>query len=335
MSHDPTSPVESLLRLAGERDQPSSEAMERARAAARQSWQRGRKREESQARDETQRDEAAPALRPRRFAFFGLMAAGIVAAVVAAAWWWPVPPTMEVARVAALEGNVHRASGELISFDTTLRSAEILGTARGRVALTLGDALSLRLDRNTKLRLDGPGHVTLLAGAVYVDSGGLNARTALRIDTPAGEVRHVGTQFQVRVSGDLTRVQVREGRVVLTTREGAADLAAGDLAEATGGRVNLRHGQTTHGADWEWVAATAPAFDIENRPLSELLAWLAREHGWQLRFADAATQSRAQAIRLHGSMSDLDAAGMVARASLITGVPLSLSEGALWVGTHP
>ncbi len=147
----------------------------------------------------------------------------------------------------------------------------------------------------------------------------------------------MGTQYQVRVSGDLTRVQVREGRVVFTARAEAtdgstADLAAGDAADISGGVVRIRHGESAHGGEWEWVAATAPAFDIENRPLSEFLAWLAREQGWQLHFSDAGTQSRVQSIRLHGSMSGLDIAGMLERASLVTGVPLSFHDGVLWVG---
>jgi ferric-dicitrate binding protein FerR (iron transport regulator) len=146
----------------------------------------------------------------------------------------------------------------------------------------------------------------------------------------------VGTQYQVRVSGDLTRVRVREGRVVFSVRDAAdlaaADLAAGDVADASGGFVHIRHGEPVHGADWEWAAATAPSFDIENRPLAEFLAWLAREHGWQLRFADAGAQSKAQSIRLHGSMAGLDANGMLERASLVTAVPLSTRDGVLWIG---
>jgi ferric-dicitrate binding protein FerR (iron transport regulator) len=167
-----------------------------------------------------------------------------------------------------------------------------------------------------------------------VDSGGLNSRTALRIDTPAGAVHHVGTQFQVRVDAGYTRLQVREGRVVLA-REGAAplDLGAGDVAEVSATGVRVEHRKPAHGDAWEWAASTAPAFDIENRPLAEFLGWLAREHGWQLRYVDSATQSQVQNIRLHGSMADLDVNGMLERASLITGVALSLEDGFLRVGS--
>lgn len=324
MSQDPASRIESLLKLAGERDQPSPAALARAREAAHASWQRAL-------------DSPAPdaAHRPRRGSIAAWLVGSAAAALFAVAWWWPAStPSEEVATVAAVDGNVRRSSAVTVAAGGRVYAAEVLQTARGRVALTLGDALSLRLDHDTRLRLDGPDHVTLLSGRLYVDSGGLSAHMRLRIDTPAGEVRHVGTQFQVRVSDDLTRVQVREGRVVLATAHGQADLAAGDVADAAGGRIRVLHGQPHHGADWEWVAATAPAFDIENRPLSEFLAWLAREHGWQLRFANAAVATRVESIRLHGSMAGLDARAMLERATLVTDVPLALEEGALWIGAR-
>lgn len=325
MNPEPSSQIESLLKLVGERDQPSSKAFERARAAASVSWRRGLGQPD------------VDGVRPRRRQVFAwAIAAGLVAVTLTLWSWNARPPLLEVARVAALQGQVRFDSSRVFSVDAMLRSGEVLATADGRVALAVGDALSLRVDRDTRLRFDAAGQVTLLGGAVYVDSGGLNAHTALRIITPAGAVRHVGTQFQVRVSGPHTRVQVREGRVVLLRDGGATvDLGAGDSADVTGAHVRVEHDQSSHGSDWEWAAATAPAFDIENRPLSEFLAWLAREHGWQLIYADAATQSRALDIRLHGSMPAHDPVGMLERASLITGMPLAFRDGALFAGKRP
>lgn len=330
--NEPASQIESLLKLAGERDQPSPEGIERARAAARRSWQRSLEAPVAPA------PASAPAfLRRSRFMQWSwAVAAGL--AIVAAFAFWPrhqAPPAVDVARVSAVDGEVSVAANP-VSLATVLRRGEVLSTAEGRVALAVGDALSLRVDHHTRLRFDGTGEVTLLDGAIYVDSGGLNARTALRIDTPAGAVRHVGTQFQVAVRAADTRVQVREGRVVMTFKGGEAlDLGAGDLARMDGGTMQIEHGQSGSGEAWEWAAATAPPFEIENRPLSEFLAWLAREHGWELRYASAAIQSQARDIRLHGTFADLDAGRMLERASLITGVTLSVREGALLVWIAP
>ncbi len=80
-------------------------------------------------------------------------------------------PVVEVARIAAIRGDVHVESGADVVTGSALRSGDVLITGEGRVALAIGDALSLRLDRATRLRLVAPGQVALLAGAVYVDSG--------------------------------------------------------------------------------------------------------------------------------------------------------------------
>jgi ferric-dicitrate binding protein FerR (iron transport regulator) len=316
---------ERLIKLAGERDMPSSEGMERARQAAHESWARMLK-------------SRASAPRGSRFKFLGFaLAAGIA---VAGVFLWvqrplPMPPEL-VARVSTLTGDA-RLEGPgaetAARVSLPIHTGTTLATREGRVAITLGNALSLRVDRQTRLRFDSRDQVTLLAGALYVDSGGINAVPALRIETPAGAVRHVGTQYQVHVAGDVTLVRVREGRVLLSRESGApTDIAAGDELQVSGADVRWRRGLPSYGEDWEWSAGIAPALEIENRPLSEFITWVAREHGWQVRFVDVALQSRATDIRLHGSLDPLDSAAMLERVALVTGVPLSARDGVLWVG---
>jgi ferric-dicitrate binding protein FerR (iron transport regulator) len=319
--------VERLIKLAGERDMPSREGMERARDAAFESWNRG----------------LAPAIvaAPRRRRFKALLAYSIAAGLVAVAFYTgtsrPVAPTnVLVATIATIDGGaaLRDEQGETLArVQLPIASGSTLVTSEGRVALTFGDSLSLRVDRGTRLRFDSREKVTLLEGALYVDSGGVNSLPALRIQTPAGVVRHVGTQFQVSVADTGTRVRVREGRVLLTTGAGAQnDLATGDEIQVSGGVAQWRRGLPTFGADWEWSARIAPPLKIENRPLAEFLAWMTREHGWQVRYGDNALQQRTHEIRLHGSLDRLDAAAMLERVSLVTGVPLREQDGVLWVG---
>jgi ferric-dicitrate binding protein FerR (iron transport regulator) len=226
------------------------------------------------------------------------------------------------------------AGGTMLLPVTEVMSGHAIETSDGRVVLALGNSLSLRMNRFTRLRFDSPSDVTLLAGGIYVDSGGINAAGGLRIETPAGEVRHVGTQFQVSVAGADTRVRVREGRVVFTPLEAGAprDIAAGDELHVVDGRLGMTRGLPSFGAGWDWAAALAPAFDIEGRPLAEFLAWAAREHGWQLRYSDATLQQQTYEIRLHGALDQTSAEVMIERVSLITGVPLVARDGVLWVG---
>lgn len=318
------SSIETLVRLAGSRDAPSAQGMERARAAAFASWQQGLRAAD------------APRPTPRRVAWWAV-AASLMSLAVVGAWYWRASPAVFVARVTAVSGDVRlaRARADALAADSVILAGESLDSRSGRIALSLG-ALSLRVDRHTRLRLDAPDRVTLVEGNIYVDSGGVNASTALSIETPAGDVRHIGTQFLVNVTGGVTRVQVREGRVTLGTTTGSAhEVSAGERLDVDGARALLTGVQLSHGADWEWAAAIAPAFDVENRPLAEFLAWIAREHGWQLRYGDATLQSRAQAVRLHGSLDGLEATAMIERVSLITGIPMTVRDGALTVGLAP
>jgi hypothetical protein len=160
------------------------------------------------------------------------IAAGI--AVLAVFTWTQrsAPPAPEfVARIATLTGgaSLREDRGEIIArVALPIHAGTTLSTSEGRLALTFGESLSLRIDRRTRLRLDSRHQVTLLEGALYVDSGGINAVPALRIQTPSGMVRHVATQFEVQVTGDTTRVRVREGRVLLERASDARDIAAGD-----------------------------------------------------------------------------------------------------------
>jgi ferric-dicitrate binding protein FerR (iron transport regulator) len=329
MNLDRDQSVGRMIRLAGEREMPSPQAMERAHLAASQAWERTLAQSPSRSR--------------RRFfvAAIALAAAAGISAVALFAWHrgaaYPAAPVM-VAKVSTVVGAVAlrvETRDQLVTRELAVPAGATLQTGQGRVATGFSDTLSLRLDRHTRVRFDTHTRVTLLEGALYVDSGGLDVGPPLTIVTPAGEVRHVGTQFQVAVTNGATRVRVREGRVLLERgAQGALAMAAGDELEVRGRDARWRHGLPSFGPVWEWSAGLAPALAIEDRPLAEFLTWIAREHGWQLYFADDALQARTHAIRLHGTLQGLDAAAMLERMALVTGVPLEVHEGVLRVGVR-
>jgi ferric-dicitrate binding protein FerR (iron transport regulator) len=318
--------IEKLLKLAGERDVPGSAATGAARAAAERSWQA------------MLRARGAPPMRAQKTRVWWWAAAASLVLVVLALTVTSYRPAgvaaARIARVTAadLGAVLGPNEGVAVREATLVHTGDILTTTTGRIALTLGDTLSVRVDRYTRLRFDAPDRVTLLEGALYVDSGGINALADLTVATPAGEVRHVGTQFQVSAANEATRVRVREGRVIVTSGAQRFDIAAGDALALAGGRVQLERGLPSHGVEWEWATSIAPSFAIENRPLAEFLAWLVREHGWQLRYVHDSLQQRTHDIRLHGALDGLDAAGMLERIALTTGIPLSVRDGILTVG---
>jgi ferric-dicitrate binding protein FerR (iron transport regulator) len=315
------SSIAQLLKLAGTRDIPSESATERARAAAEAAWRRGL------------RQPARPLRGRRLWIPLALAASCVLIAVLVLNR--PVPrAALVVASVVAVDADPQMRGDRAVVLRAGARVHEgvTVSTGQGRAAFLLGDSLSLRADRDTQIEFVSEDRVRLANGSVYVDSGGLNAASRLRIETPAGEVRHRGTQFLVSVEGAATRIRVREGRVELA-RPGAPaqDIAAGDGLDVQGARLQWRQGLASHGAEWEWATSTAPAFDIENRPLSEFLAWVSREHGWQLAYQNEAIRVRAQDIRLHGTVSGLEVKAMLERIALITGVSLRVEAGVLQV----
>jgi ferric-dicitrate binding protein FerR (iron transport regulator) len=183
---DSESSVERLIKLAGEPDRPSAQGMQRARVASERAWR------------QMLAQPTASAPRRGRFLAFGLAMAASLALVV----WFVARPALEssppftVGQVITLEGEVleFRAGAQFpVKVNLPVSTGTVLETAQGRVAVAFGSALSLRLDRGTRLAFDRPDQVTLLAGSLYVDSGGINAGSPLRILTPAGEVSHIGT----------------------------------------------------------------------------------------------------------------------------------------------
>src|SRR5262245_19966713 len=240
MKPDQDRSIETLIRLAGEREMPSEAATERARLAAEQSWRR-------------MLDEAAPRARWRR----PLAWAAAACVALMAAWLWlkrdVAAPAVFVAQVVTVEGRATLRENDAenaLARDASLMSGTVLTTANGRVATSLAGALSLRLDQHTTLRFDAPDHVTLLQGGLYVDSGGLGTGPPLTISAPAGDLRHVGTQFQLRVMADTTRIRVREGRVALgpekprawSRRATSSKYAAAKSAGGTGWRRSAPSG---------------------------------------------------------------------------------------------
>ena len=129
--------------------------------------------------------------------------------------------------------------------------------------------------------------------------------------TPDAVVTDVGTQFEVRLIGGVTRVRVRNGRVALWVAGAAVDAGAGEQltsgpAVAAGARPAIARGRAdVFGADWAWVTRAAPTFDLEGKTLAEFLDWIGREGAWTVRFAPPARGAAASKTMLHGAVDHL------------------------------
>ena len=190
-----------------------------------------------------------------------------------------------------------------------LRVGERVHTGpNGRAALALRDGVSLRLDHDTSVSLVGADRVDVTSGAVYIDSGVAGPSAArLQVGTPAGVVRHVGTQYEARILDSGTRVRVREGRVDVMPANGPSrTLEVGDQILVTGAGVEERSRIEPSSDEWDWASNAAPDFDINGKAVQEFLAWACRETGLKVVFTTAESAAEARRAVLSGSIAGLD-----------------------------
>jgi ferric-dicitrate binding protein FerR (iron transport regulator) len=287
--------LEELLREVGARDEPSADMMREVEAAVRAEWQ-----SVVQARRTRRRfvavSIAASALLAVGVAFFGVRYMG--------------PEPIEVANITRIDGHLlvrpeSQSAHELAVAQSVSTGDTIQTDDRSRAALQFGDAVSLRLDQGTIVKLASADELLLTAGAVYIDSQAQNPQ-ALTVRTDAGSVRHVGTQYEVRTHADEMVVSVREGRVMIANSAGTSSGVAGERIRVTPRGQIVRSTVAAHDPNWQWAAHTAPQFDINDHTLAVFLEWVARETGRKVEYASSAAQSAASVLKLRGSIAGLD-----------------------------
>ncbi len=292
--------VARVLRAAGTRASPSEEMQQAVRAAVRDEW----------------RAAVAERARRRRMRWVAV-AAGV--AVAGLGLWasrlllqGPGPVVASVSRTigAVTARDAVWSPWHATRIQQQLRAGDDLKTgADGRAALALPGGVSLRLDHDTRIALVGVRRINVSSGAIYVDTGRRpGAADALQVETPIGVVRHLGTQFEVKVAEHGVRIRVREGRIELNTLRGVArEARTGDelLVSAGGGISSGRIAPSS--SEWKWVVSSAPPFAIEGRPVGEFLAWVGRELGREIVFATPESAAEASRAVLSGSVAGLAA----------------------------
>lgn len=279
--------IESLLRHVGTRDEPSAAVTNEVQQALHAQW----------------REMLAERSQRRRRVAYGLAASvAIVVMVAAVTVQWLTPNRDPVATIARIDGSLPMQVGQRVSAGETLQT-----DAGTRIALEFDNGLSVRIDTGSTVELAAPDRLVLRTGAVYVDSAPGSARDAeLGIQTRAGIVRHLGTQYQIRQDARAVVISIREGRVQIEGSQGASHGSAGEVLSILDGGAIQRSSIAPHDASWHWAIAAAPTFDIDNRPLSDFLDWVGRETGKRIVYSSPRAQQVAQGVVLRGSIGGLD-----------------------------
>lgn len=288
--------LSALLAATGPRGRASPEAMAAVRAAVEAEWR------------------ATVTAGRRRRQFTGWAAAAGVAMAAVAVWiaqptLAPVDPL--VASVTRVVGEVQQDGGDgrwipLDAAGPVQAGTQLRTGSGGRVALRMTDGVELRLDSGTVLALLDAEHARLTKGAVYVDSRAEASATStdFELATPAGAVRHLGTQYEARLAGNGLRVAIREGRVQVGTPTGAVQGAAGEQLVVGSGRIE-RSALARTATEWNWLATVTPPFTLEGRNVEDFLVWAGRETGRAVVFASPDAAQRARAVILSGTVEGL------------------------------
>jgi len=293
------SSLEELLREVGARDEPSADAMRDVRAAVHAEWQA--------MVDERRRQRRSVAWR---------IAASLVIAVLIATFArrFVEPAPVQVASVVDIDGRMTYADKDADARAGAVGQAVLVGETlqtdgSSRAALTFPSGLSLRVDHSTRFTVAANDRIELTSGALYIDAPSANASNdALTISTPAGSVRHLGTQYEVRTHADNIQVSVREGRVLVTSTNGSNNTGeAGQMLRLSATGELTRSTLTATDPQWLWALDAAPDFDIDNQTLAAFLQWIARETGRHVVYSSPKAEAAATEVKLRGSIAGLDA----------------------------
>jgi ferric-dicitrate binding protein FerR (iron transport regulator) len=191
-----------------------------------------------------------------------------------------------------------------ISNDKLIHAGDQLHTdAKGGVRITLISGLNIRVAPNSMLHWVNASRVQLIRGGLYVDSHADAA--AFIIHTAQGDVSHVGTRYLVDADAQSLRIAVRSGRVAI--KAGHAQLAVNawqQLQLGADGQV-VRSDLRLDDSHWQWAAALAAPFVLENRSVAEFLQWAADETGYQLSYENDTIATLARHTLLHGPQTSL------------------------------
>jgi ferric-dicitrate binding protein FerR (iron transport regulator) len=177
---------------------------------------------------------------------------------------------------------------------------------------------TLRLDANSRVIIESNDRAVLERGAIFYSSD--QRKDTIIIDTVLGEIKDVGTQFEVRVENEAVRVRVREGVVEMRNRTASA----GEEIVATDTDTTIRK-VPTHGETWSWIERAAPPLVLEGQTLEAVVERVAREKGLRVEW-----NVTARKVVLHGDVPlSLDEALDAATAA--AGVTYRIDDGTLTV----
>ena len=280
--------LQALLREAGRRPQPPEDK--------RQEWEVLFRRELDIA--------VTTKRRQRRTSYAATAAVAVLLAGVFLLFSPQLQQPIVVATVATtVDGNQTFYNGDKLPSLVEGSSVHVGQTIRtageGMLALSYRRA-DVRLNRDTTVRFHA-ARIELIDGSIYVDTGGEGEHGALPvvISTTFGSFSHTGTQFMVTLDDTQGVVAaVREGIIMLLTDDDQKQFNADEdgprvVRVSRAGSIE-DYAADRHGELWAWVLQSSPGKVINGLSADEILNWIAREMGLELRYANPDAKQAAE-----------------------------------------
>ncbi len=310
-----------LINYAGAREEVSPEDMASAHQRVAEHW------ENVVAAHKADRDRH----RPRWISIAASL--GVVALTSLLYWQFNhAPQSINAASIERVVGNTRVGSiaatrGESIEAETIIET-----DSESRIALTMAGGKSLRIDTSSRLLVHNAHHVSLQAGAVYVDTHGAVDPQPIVISTPVGTAQDIGTQFQVRLAGLSLIVGVRDGTVEIAQSDGTSlAINKGQSVELGATGRNAERVLLSGDPSWDWIETVVPVFELQGATLEQYLYWYANESGVSLRWQDGGSEAKARAVKLSGSIADTSLSEGLQIVQQISHFEIRIDHEVIWV----
>lgn len=147
------------------------------------------------------------------------------------------------------EDSTHRSKVGLRS--VIARAERIETTEDALLMITLAGPSSLKLDSDTRVKVEDARSITVETGQVWLDVS--QDKRAFRVSTPAGDIMVFGTVFNVRVDKDMMVVTVSEGEVQVENDVAFTVLRTGDQVSVRPGKKPLELNRVDPAAVMAWA----------------------------------------------------------------------------------
>lgn len=202
------------------------------------------------------------------------------------------------------QGEVQHTSKNGDQLDTSLFTGHMVVTpSDALVTLKLADTTVLQLGPSTQVTIQGESDVWLHYGKIYVDSSGTDQSILIR--TPLGEIRDIGTQFEVSLDENSLELAMREGtaELQLADNTSAPVVAASrnlesDLILVEAGGLVTRGVLSPSANRWGWTRQGTPDHPAGEHTLASIVKWAARHTGREIAYDSPMTLLQTKSERV-------------------------------------